>query len=313
MHGRLVSGLLVATTSVAAADDPPPTPAADAAPAGPVRREDATLGQIFAGPFQSSRLFAMPTADTVGPYMLALSGEGSLLEQPGLLTSAGVVAVGFGDLAQLEYRHTEAISVTGLNAPVPAVGAQFRLPIPEGPNVPAIGIAYRQGLPRDEQVGNVTVEESVTDIYAVARERLSAAPWLTLHAGVRYSPSHVTLSGGETTSAKRDLLLPAGGFELAVNREARVVGETELVPQFHYNAGDTTPQIGTGVEARLGLRWALFPAVTLDASFGYQLDEAMGSIGGPRDVVQEWDIRLGAEVFVPWGALACRAAGVFCD
>jgi hypothetical protein len=32
-----------------------------------------------------------------------------------------------------------------------------------------------------------------------------------------------------------------------------------------------------------------------------------------RDVVQQWDIRLGAEVFVPWGALACRAAGVFCD
>ncbi|HTR50959.1 MAG TPA: hypothetical protein VMJ10_09665 [Kofleriaceae bacterium] len=310
MQWRLVSGLLVATTSVASADDPSPD-ATPTTPTTPVRREDATFGQIFGGPFQSSRLFAMPTADTVGPYMLALSGEGSLLEQPGLLTSAGVVAIGFGDLAQLEYRHTEAISVTGVNAPVPAVGAQFRLPIPEQPNVPAIGIAYRQGLPRDEQVGMATVEESVTDIYMVARERLSVAPWLTLHAGLRYSPSHVTVTGLPAKSA--DLWLPAAGFELAVNREARVVGETELVPQFHFDPGDTAPRITTGAEARLGLRWALFHAVTLDASFGYQLDEAMGSIGGPRDVVQEWDIRLGAEVFVPWGALACRAAGVFCD
>ena len=303
MRWRLVACFVVAATRVAAADDPSPTT--------PVRHEDATLGEIFTGPFQSSRLFAMPTADTVGPYILALSGEGSLLEQPGLLTSAGVVAVGFGDLAQLEYRHTEAISVTGVNAPVPAVGAQFRLPIPERPNVPAIGIAYRQGLPRDEQVTTQTVEESVTDVYIVARERLSVAPWLTLHGGLRYSPSHVKVLNGP--SVTRDMWLPAGGFELAVNREARVVGETELVPQFHYDAGDAVPKIGTGVEARFGLRWALFRAVTLDASFGYQLDEAMGSLGGPRDVVQEWDIRLGAEVFVPWGALACRATGVFCD
>jgi hypothetical protein len=26
-----------------------------------------------------------------------------------------------------------------------------------------------------------------------------------------------------------------------------------------------------------------------------------------------WDIRLGAEVFIPWGALACRATGAFCE
>jgi hypothetical protein len=305
-----VAATVVATTGRAAADDDAP-----ATDPSPVRRPDATLGEAFAGPFQSSRLFGMPVADTVGPYILALSGEGSLLEQPGVLTSAGVAAIGFGDLAQLEYRHTEAISVTGVNAPVPAVGVQFKLPIPERANVPAIGLAIRYGVPREEDVGAVTVTESVTDLYVVARERLAAAPWLTLHAGVRYSPSTVSIAGGGATATKvsRDLVLPAGGFELRVNREARVVGETELVPQFHYDAGAPAPSIGTGVQARLGLRWALFPAVTLDTSFGYQLDEAMGPVGGPRDVVQEWDIRLGAEVFVPWGALACRAVGVFCE
>jgi hypothetical protein len=61
-----------------------------------------------------------------------------------------------------------------------------------------------------------------------------------------------------------------------------------------------------------GVRWALIPAFTFDASFGYQLDEAMGAGDGPRDIVEQWDIRLGAEVFVPWGALACRAFGAFC-
>ncbi len=274
------------------------------------RREDATLAEIFRGPFQSSRLFAMPVADTVGAYMIALSGDGSLLQQPGVLTSAGVLAIGFGDVAQLEYRHTGAISVTGVDAPLPAVGVQLRLPIPERPYVPAIGLAFRLGVPRDEDVAGVTVTERVTDFYVVARERLAV---LTLHGGVRVSPASIALAGpGLTFETHRTLVLPTAGFEVAMTREARIVGEAALVPQFHWQPGDAAALIGSGVLARLGLRWAVLSWATLDASFGYQLDSAMGSASGPRDVVQQWDIRLGAEVFVPWGALACRALGVFC-
>jgi hypothetical protein len=75
-----------------------------------------------------------------------------------------------------------------------------------------------------------------------------------------------------------------------------------------------TPSIGYGLLARLGLRWRLLPSVIFDGSLGYQLQSQDAQAGGgPRDIVQQWDIRLGAEVFVPWGALACRAIGVFCD
>jgi hypothetical protein len=274
------------------------------------RKPDATLGETFRGPFPSSRLFAMPVADTVGAYMFTLSGDGSLLQQPGVLTSAGVLAIGFGDIAQLEYRHTGAISVTGVDAPVPAVGVQLKLPIPERPNVPALGVAFRFGVDRDEDVGGMAVTEKVTDIYAVLRERLEAAPWLTVHGGVRYSPSSIVAAGVTTTT---NLWLPAAGFELEMNREARIVGEGMLVPQFHWMLGDTKPSIGRGALARFGMRWRVLPWATFDASFGYQLDSAMGSGTGPRDIVQQWDIRLGAEVFVPWGALACRALGAFCD
>lgn len=273
------------------------------------RSEDASLHDIFAGPFRSSRLFAMPVADTVGAYMVTLSEEGSLLQQPGVLTSAGVLAIGFGDIAQLEYRHTSAISVDHLDEPLPAVGVQLELPIPERPYVPAVGVAFRLGVPREQTVSGTAVTERVTDFYVVTRERL--APWLTLHAGARVSPASIAIAGGMPVD--RTLVLPTGGFELAMNRDARVVGEAALAPQFHWNPGDAAPLIGSGVLARLGLRWALLPAVTLDASFGYQIDDAMGSASGPRDVVQQWDIRLGAEVFVPWGALACRALGAFCD
>jgi hypothetical protein len=153
----------------------------------PPRTREAKLGALFGWPFHSSRLFAMPSADVVGAYMLSLSGDGSLLQQPGVLTSAGVIAVGFGDIAQLEYRHTEAIGITGLDAPVPAVGVQLKLPLPERSGLPALGVAFRLGVPRDETLEGMVVTETVTDLYLVGRLRYASVPWLTLHGGTRIS------------------------------------------------------------------------------------------------------------------------------
>src|SRR5262249_38945407 len=104
MRTLLVLTCLVAAAPAVADDGVSSDPASDHAAAG--RDPDASLATIFHGPFQSSRLFAMPTADVVGAYMMSVSYDGSLLEHPGVLTSAGVLAIGFGDIAQLEYRHT---------------------------------------------------------------------------------------------------------------------------------------------------------------------------------------------------------------
>lgn len=299
---------LAALTGSAAAD-----PAAEQA--GPTRDKDHTLTQIFRGPFRTSRLFSMPTADVIGAYMLSISGDGSLLQETGLLTSAGVLAAGFGDLAQLEYRHSAAISVTGVNAPLPGVGVQVKIPIPEYPNVPVLGVAFRLGVPRTESLMDTDVVEQVTDLYIVGRWRLTALDWLTLHGGTRISSAKIELSGARTVSpVKKTLYLPTAGYDIRMNDAARIVGEIALAPQFSWEPGsEADPTIGYGLLGRLGMRWAVLPSVIIDGSIGYQLEVANAAPAtGPNAVVQ-WDIRLGAEVFVPWGALACRAAGVFCE
>jgi hypothetical protein len=301
---------VVGAVATIAAADPDPKP---------VRDPDASLGRIFSGPFQSSRLFAMPIADVVGAYMLSLSGDGSLLQQPGILSSAGVLAVGFGDIAQLEYRHTEAISVTHIDAPVPAVGVQLKLPIPEHSGVPAVGVAFRLGVPRRERFDTTSVDETVTDLYIVGRLRFDAASWLTLHGGVRASSAKIVLTGDPTRpdghfEHDRVLWLPTTGVELAMNPRAKIVAEVALAPQFRWTPGQAAdPQIGYGLLGRLGLRWALLPSVIFDGSIGYQLEVANAEPAAGLEAVVQWDIRLGAEVFVPWGALACRAVGAFCD
>lgn len=314
--------LALAAASRAAAepdDDAPTSSDADRAPETALatfpRTREQSLGQMFRAPFRSARLFAMPSADVVGAYMLSLSGEGSLLQKPGVLTSAGVIAVGFGDIAQLEYRHTEAIGITGLNAPVPAAGVQLKLPIPEHSGIPAIGIAFRLGVPRSETLDGMVVTETVTDLYLVARLRFASVPWLTLHGGTRISSAKaepVDPVLGPMLARQRTLILPTAGYELAMNATAKLVGEFALAPQFQWMpAIDARPTIGRGLLGRIGMRWRVLPWATLDGSLGYQLDDAAPTEG--FDAVVTWDIRLGAEVFVPWGALACRVVGVFCD
>jgi len=295
MHWGLATCIALATASSAAAD--------------PVRTEDASLGQIFGGPFDSSRLFTMPTADVVGAYMLSLSGDGSLLEQPGVLTSAGVVALGFGDIAQLEYRHTEAIGVSGVDAPVPAVGVQLKIPLPERPLVPAFGVAFRLGVPRRESLAGMAVDETVTDLYLVAREHVG--PWLTLHGGTRISSAKAKPIDA-ALERQQTLVLPTAGVEITMNPTAKLIGEIEVAPQFQWMAPfDAKPSIGRGYLGRLGMRWRVLPSVIIDGSIQYQVEDDAPT--GGFDAVTHWDIRLGAEVFVPWGALACRATGVFCD
>jgi hypothetical protein len=97
-----------------------------------------------------------------------------------------------------------------------------------------------------------------------------------------------------------------------MNSTAKIVGEIALAPQFEWMPSvSPRPTIGRGVLGRLGMRWRILPSIVLDGSLAYQVDDAAPTQG--FDAVVSWDIRLGAEVFVPWGALACRAVGVFCD
>ena len=71
--------------------------------------------------------------------------------------------------------------------------------------------------------------------------------------------------------------------------------------------------LADGLLGRVGVRWAALPAVVLDASVGYQLEVARSRPADGLDALVQWDIRVGGEVFVPWGALACRLTRGFCE
>jgi hypothetical protein len=291
---------------------------ADDAENQPVRRRDASWSRVFAGPFTSPRLFAMPVADVVGAFQLSVSYDGSLLQEPGVLSSAGVVALGFGDIAQLEYRHTSVISIEDTTAPVPAVGVQMKLPIPERMYVPAFAIAFRLGVPREEVFGDTTVDETVTDLYIVSRLRMwGALERVTLHAGIRVSSAKIEIGGARDGNADKRLLLPTVGVEVRADEHTRFVAEIALAPAFDFEplVEESEPLIGEGVLARLGIRWHLLPSFAFDASLGYQIEAPSlgGTMSRGADAVVDWDIRLGGEVFIPWGAMSCRVLDLFCE
>jgi hypothetical protein len=274
-----------------------------------VRRPDATWKEIFDGPFVSSRLFAMPTAAVVGPYQLSLSGDGSLLSKTGSLAASSVMAIGFGDIAQLEYRLAGAVSTLQLGASIslPTVGAQFTLPFAERKYVPSLAAAIRLGLPRHEtDAAGVSFAEKATDLYVVTSLRLwGVLRAITLHGGLRVAAANVT-EEDTGASVSRTLLMPAAGIEARITPRTRFVGELSLVPAFE-PAENGASQIGARPYGRLGVRWFVHPALSIDASIGYRVD------GASSDGLVGWDMRLGLEVFVPVGAILCRTGKVFCE
>lgn len=245
----------------------------------------------------SSRLFYMPVADTVGAYEMTLSYDGSLLEEPGVLSSAGVFAVGVGDLAQIDYRHTSAIGIEGGSVPLPSVGVQLKLPFDTGDRVPAIAVSYRLGIEHDEEGS----KEKATDVYGVAHFVLPLG--LDLHAGLRVTQASLEVNGEKVESTE---WYPAIGVAHDLGKKATTIFELGRAPKFDIEDG--LPVINSGVTGRLGLRWRVHPRFAFDASAGYL---AQGVSTDPNDILA-WDIRLGGEIFVPWGALACESLSLFC-
>jgi hypothetical protein len=314
-----IAFVLLAAAKPVRADEPTEQPEPEHAP----RRRDATWSEIFGGPFVSSRLFAMPTAEVVGAYQLSISGDASLLTEANSLSTTGVVAIGFGDLAQLEYRGSAAVS--GSADPdaqqeifrLPSVGVQVKAPLRPRPWVPGAAVALRFGLPQETEVGELRHQQRAADLYFVSR--LRPGGWLdrlTLHGGLRVASARIDSEGpGAPARAKRTLFLPAGGWEVQMNRSALFAGELALVPLFEPGDATTASHIGHGLLGRAGMRWRALPSVVIDASIGYRIEVArMDPIKGSMlDALVDWDLRVGAEIFIPWGAALCRGAGVFCE
>jgi hypothetical protein len=263
--------------------------------AAPQKRR--TIADAMKVPGTSSRLFYMPVADTVGAYEATISYEGSLLEERGVLSSAGVFALGIGNLAQIDYRHTSAIGVDGGSVPLPAVGVQLKLPIDTGEFVPAIAVAYRLGIEHDEN----GAKEKATDVYGVAHFALPLD--VDLHVGLRVTQASLAFEEVKVESTE---WYPAIGVVRNVGETAAAILEFGRAPKFDLEDG--MPEISSGVTGRLGLRWRIHKRFSLDASAGYL---AKGIGADPNDLLA-WDIRLGGEVFVPWGAVACESLSLFC-
>ena len=289
-----------------------------------MRRPDASWEDVFRGPFEVSQLFAMPTANVVGAYQLRLYGDASLLSERDVLSTSSVAALGFGDLAQLEYRQSAAVShrvrthreLFGL----PSLGVQFELPLRERRYVPRFGVALRFGLPygqRGESLDGATTrpsyDERATDLYLVASLPL---PGVALHLGTRITAASLESTG--TASAlelERTLVLPALGVAVVVNPRSTLILEASMIPRFELPIDSAPAAIRSDPYARAGVRWNALPWLTIDASVGYHL-ELQHKREPPTsgiDALVDWDIRLGGELAVPWGAVLCRTTGVFCS
>ncbi len=258
----------------------------------------------------------MPTAKVVGAYQLRLYGDASLLAEQDVLSTSSVAALGFGDLAQLEYRQSAALSGAARShralLGLPSIGVQFEVPLKERRYVPRFGLALRFGLAREDRSEARRFDERATDLYVVSSLVLSR--W-ALHAGARITAASIEEIGGDTVEVKRTLVLPALGAGFAVNRHSSLLFEAAMIPRFEMPSSSAAGSIGSDPYGRAGIRWNALHWLTVDASVGYHLELKRR---GERpetgaDALVDWDIRLGGELAIPWGAVVCRGFGIFCS
>jgi hypothetical protein len=263
----------------------------------------------------------MPSAEVVGAYQLSLSGDASLLTEARSLSLSSVVAIGFGDIAQLEYRRSEAVTEQiGLEDEdkafgLPTLGVQLKVPYRASGWVPATAVALRFGFPQSAEApdGLATHEQNVTDFYVVGR--IEPHRRLRLHGGLRVSVAKIDSEGvNAPADFKKTVLLPAGGWEFVSSKSSVLVGELALVPVFKPGDSATLSEVSSGIFGRFGVRWRLLPYVVFDASVGYRIEVQRidSNMSDMPNAFVDWDIRLGGEIFVPWGRLACRGLGALC-
>ncbi len=282
-----------------------------------VRRPEASWKEVMAGPFVPSQLFAMPTANVVGAYQLRLYGDASLLSEEKVLSTSSVAALGFGDLAQLEYRQSAALSHESRDLfGLPSIGVQFEVPLRERRYVPRFGLALRFGLPREDGSGvgieARTFEERATDLYLVSSLVLAK---LSLHAGTRITSASIEETGEGAAEVQRTLVLPALGLSYAVSAHSSLLIEASMVPRFELPSEGSAGSISSDPYGRAGVRWTALPWITIDASVGYhlELERRRERPEAGADALVDWDIRLGGELAIPWGAMVCRGFGIFCS
>ncbi len=265
---------------------------------------------------RSVHLFNMPTEQTVGAYQLLIRGDGSLVKEPGVLSFAGLIAVGIGELGQLEYRHTGAISLGNRSAPLPTAGMQLLVPIPERWKVPQIGVAFRLGVLHEDAIDEVEIAERVSDLYFVSSFRLPGAMSpVQLHGGVRVSSAEAIVKSqgmdDDPLKTRETLLLPSIGWSAQMNPDARIIGEAEWVPRFVAGGENQPVRIETGILGRLGVDWRMNSYFALNASIGYTL-ESPSTLARDGINLMNWDIRLGGEFFLPWRKPLCRNLSFIC-
>ena len=137
-----------------------------------------------------------------------------------------------------------------------------------------------------------------------------------LHGGVRISAAAIDSEGeGAPEDAEQTLFLPAGGIEVQVTRQTHIAAELAQVPLFAPGDASRPSDVRGGMFGRGGIRWRVAPWLVMDASVGYRIEveRLEMSVDSMANALVDWDIRLGGEIFIPWGAVLCRSSGRFCE
>lgn len=267
------------------------------------------------------RLFTTPTSKVLGSMDIRLVGGGAF----GVATDRsflGTVAVGLGDIAEVEFSTIGMISNIARGSTVFPTSAFKLLLVPENRwHIPTLAVALRSSanwqdvqsdahtlrayglgenaMSADEQVSNIGYDTRFTTLYGVSTLRV----WrLSLHAGisltdVRMKELMVDYYWGQPSHSapdevQKNLIGGFFGFDIESNPQTKLMFEVKTESNYQYNVETAEIDVSEAFVGIGGVRFFFNRWLSTDVGVWYH-----SSFRGIADM----QIKLGLNLFLPGG------------
>jgi len=224
-------------------------------------------------PVNPSRLFSIPTTETMHSLSILLIGGGMFgIERERSLL--GNISIGFGEISEIGFSTSSIIdALGGKSASLPTSSMKMKI-VRENGIIPNISWMVTKSLWIERQGTSATTYKTRTgNLYLIVSKTLG--PVMVI-GGIENADLRISPGPGGITEGKWQFYNPIFGITIDANPKTKAMFEFRGLPSIDYNLL-TTKMVYAGV---IGIRFFFTDWVSLDAGFKYQSDYQ-----GPADAV----------------------------
>ena len=248
---------------------------------------------VITQPVNPSRLFSIPTTETMHSLNILLVGGGMFgIERERSLL--GNISIGFGEISEIGFSTASIIdAIKQKSASLPTSSMKMRI-VRENGIIPNISWMVTKSLWIERQSAATTYKTRMGHLYAILSKTLGP---IMIIGGLENADVRIEYTSQDSTTEDNwQFYRPIFGITIDANPKTKAMFEFRTLPSINYDSL-STKIVYAGV---IGIRFFFSDWVSLDAGFKYQSDYQ-----GPADAV----LKVGVNAALPVSKLFVQEEG----